>query len=68
MRVDWTRLIESFVYTFTLDTDLAQAGKKREPRNLGLIHSIPIKTLPFQIFRGILKALRVEWRNSTFAT
>ena len=39
--------------------------RQREPENLVLTLHFTIKTLPSNIFHRILKALLVEWRNST---
>ena len=38
---------------------------QREPENLVLRHSIPIKTLPFPAFRPMQKVMRAERRNWT---
>ena len=43
---------------------LAQ-GRQREPWNLVLRHTVPVKTIPFRTFRRIIVALRVQWRNLT---
>ena len=43
-------------------SDLTHHMRRQE---LGVYHSVSIKTIAFATFRRILKVLCVEWRNST---